>query len=78
MQIRFTGPPQKRKDVENEAAILKIVNTYVKEAKILSEEEDELDGAAAAEEDEVETENDKWLKSPELILLTAIANISRL
>lgn len=80
--------PQKRKDAEINTAIKDIVQTYVKATEVdegtldsgQEEEENELSEAALAageEGDEAKVKRDKWLKSPEMTLLSAIANISR-
>lgn len=72
--------PQKRKDAEIDAAIKNIVLTYVKEAEAGNEKDsgDEEDAAGGGEEGSgTKSSRDKWLKTPEMILLSAIANISR-
>lgn len=78
------APPQKRKDAEIEAAIKNIVLTYVKETESgngmdLVDEEDETNESAAPESEgsEMKSSRDEWLKTPEMTLLSAIANISR-
>lgn len=77
--------PKKRKDAENDAAIKKIILTYVKniEADIEKEsyegedenESNEVDAGAAG--GEMESSREKWLKTHEMTLLAAVANISR-
>lgn len=79
------APPQKRKDAEINAAIKNIVLTYVKKTEADNEnnsgdeeEENESNEDAAAGGEETKSSRDKWLKTPEMTLLSAIANISRI
>lgn len=77
--------PKKRKDAEVDAAIKKVVVTYVKDTEADDEKnayeqeeegEDECDVGEAAGGEE-QSSREKWLKTREMTLLTAIANITR-
>lgn len=83
------APPKKRKDAEYDSAIKNVVLEYVKNTEADAEknkceeeeegEENELDEAVAeGAVGDTESSRDKWLKTHEMILLSAIANITRI
>lgn len=93
-QSEHAAAPQKKKAAEQNDAIKNAVLTYVKKAELAKEMDDDSDEDEDEDEAEAESIEDagdatnqwsrskssreKWLKTPEMVLLLAIANNSRL
>lgn len=78
-QKNYPAPPLKRKDLDRNTAIKNAIRTYINQVtaetdKTVSsdEEMDQWNDEAAA------LQQTEWQKTPEMMLLTAIANCSRL
>lgn len=86
-QSEYKATPQKKKVAERNDAMKNAVLSYVKNAELAKEMDDDSDeddesteepGDATNQWSRSDSSRDKWLKTPEMVLLLAIANNSRL